>query len=447
MSNNVQIRTLKVQASQSADLSFNMPGIIAYQNFDHTARSGPAFLGSRVPAFDLDTKVYVRLGETTQDPSRLKFDSRAIKTLVAGGAKPPYLFGLRNEALSASLDQMLERRQAAYRDRFGHAREMEKIAKELTPAIIDALESLHDTTTRRYDSLKAAYDQDGLNGVRKMVKSRAEQILSTSTTQTRNLAMVNRQFSGSTEVAGPWENKFYEKDTSTLIQRQEVPQTGTAPLERHGNGWKQPADWIDTQSVTTQPGAAEQQTATDMQAYTHPVLDALLARDQALTSIFAEMIRARSSVLRNDTIEKVMMNELAAMDLEIRAVQVNLAHTFLLSPFAGVVTGIYKDLGESVEPGEPVLRVENDAVILAVGQINYRSRLWVGRPVEIKVGSVFEGGSSKTLKGKVVSIRGHESDDDEWEVIFELVNPKVQGQRLLPINYSFDRDSDTVEFQ
>ena len=84
-----KIRSLRVQATQTVDLAFNMPGIVSSQNFDHTTRSGPAFLGQRVSAFNFEQKVYEKLGETkgdkVPDAARLKYDSAAMRQLISGG--------------------------------------------------------------------------------------------------------------------------------------------------------------------------------------------------------------------------------------------------------------------------------------------------------------------------------------------------------------------------
>jgi hypothetical protein len=41
------IRSLRVQASQSVDLSFNMPGVIGWQNYDHNTQKGNSYIGKR----------------------------------------------------------------------------------------------------------------------------------------------------------------------------------------------------------------------------------------------------------------------------------------------------------------------------------------------------------------------------------------------------------------
>jgi hypothetical protein len=64
--------------------------------------------------------------------------------------------------------------------------------------------------------------------------------------------------------------------------------------------------------------------------------------------------------------------------------------------------------------------------------------------VQLTTKDLFEGGQPVTIVGSIVSVRGHEVDDDEWDVIVEIENPEVKGQRLLPLNYGFDPDTTDI---
>ena len=147
-------------------------------------------------------------------------------------------------------------------------------------------------------------------------------------------------------------------------------------------------------------------------------------------------------------LDTILKNELASIDQEVRQLQLNLVHTVLASPIAGIITSVYKDVGESVAAGEPVVRVEDDSEILLVGVINCRSAIRVGEPVKIEVKNPFEGGGQPIkLDGKLAVIRGHSSDNDEWDVIIRCGNT-VDGNadaRRLPLNYNFQKEDVTVE--
>jgi multidrug resistance efflux pump len=152
-----------------------------------------------------------------------------------------------------------------------------------------------------------------------------------------------------------------------------------------------------------------------------------------------EMNQAIAS-FRVDSMEKILANELAAMDQEARKLQTNFAHTFLTTPISGIVTIVYKDMGESVQVGEPVLRVENDDVVFAVGQVLHRSLLRVDQSVTVRIRDLFAEGTSLDIPGTIKAVRGHDADNDEWEVVIECRNPVVGVSKVLPIYYQFDRD-------
>ena len=142
-------------------------------------------------------------------------------------------------------------------------------------------------------------------------------------------------------------------------------------------------------------------------------------------------------------LETIFGNELKSMDLDVKRLQLNYLNTLLLPPISGVVTGMYKDLGDCVKAGEPVMRVENDEEILVVGTIIFRGLLALGKPVTITT-DIFDSPFPITVKGTIVSIRGHDSEDEEWDVIIRCGNRNPDGSPILPINYNFDYDDTTV---
>jgi hypothetical protein len=50
-----------------------------------------------------------------------------------------------------------------------------------------------------------------------------------------------------------------------------------------------------------------------------------------------------------------------------------------------------------------------------------------------------------TIKGAVVAIRGHDSDDEEWDVIIRCPNLDAANNPIFPLNYNFDFDDTTID--
>ena len=55
----------------------------------------------------------------------------------------------------------------------------------------------------------------------------------------------------------------------------------------------------------------------------------------------------------------VFRNELNSIDSNVFRLQVSYLDTILMSPINGTVTGVYKNPGDAVQAGQPVIRVED----------------------------------------------------------------------------------------
>ena len=385
------IRSIHVQACQTSDLAFNMPGVIAFQNFDQVARTGPAFLGQRVTRFDIDNQIYGHLADPSLDPARMKFNSREIKSALSSGAGAPFLFSLRNEGLAASLDQAIEQRAAAFLDKYKYGVDLKAVFDAHNPDIVGGLNAMKNDLTIRQNEVLTELTNQGWTGAR----------ISKSVTKSPLLMMASSTINPGNPLN--LENQatvlIKDKDTNDTIQRQLTDgYTASVPMRRDpmDGKWKIPAD----PEVVTQSTISE--------TVVHPIKDTTIVYHQNRIAVLKDLIQHKSLEAKLPTFALAMSAELAAIDLGVRTLQLNYVHTFLTSPIAGLVTAIYKDVGESVEPGEPVMRVENDTTILFVGRVQFRDALWPGRPIQWNIVSVFEKeGKNIQVGGKVVAVRGH----------------------------------------
>ena len=94
---NGKVRTLTVRPIQSADLAFEMPGIISFQDFEK------ARLGERINKCDLESEIYHLLNDSDQSSGLFKLDAESILDRLKGYI----LFALNNRSLSASLKQSI----------------------------------------------------------------------------------------------------------------------------------------------------------------------------------------------------------------------------------------------------------------------------------------------------------------------------------------------------
>ena len=447
-----KIRSLRVQATQTVDLAFNMPGIISHHNFDQNSRQGPAFLGERVKAFDFQRQVYDKLSENVHDETtgavRLKYDSAAIRGLMSKRTDLPFLYALRNEGLGASLDQMIARREAAVLDRFMHQKGIKDLMVSVVPDTIESLGDMRSAILQRSREIEEAYKKDGKTGVEKSstILTSIPRQRTDSNSESLPIAMVSTPFEGEQPKPGKISTEILEGSGTDVAQTHRSDRTASVPMTRHEGGWATPDGFFVSQHTVSETSSTDQQKMdTPYQAYLHPILDNVIASRQQRVAVNEEKLRNGVLALKLPHMERILARELESIDLEIRALQVNFAHTYLMPPIDGIVTAIYKDVGESVEPGEPVIRIENDFFVMLFGRIQFKEPLWPGREITVNIGSVFETTKNQPLECRIVSVRGHESDDDEWEVILEAKNPDTgDGRPLLPINYQLDPDTATI---
>jgi hypothetical protein len=152
-------------------------------------------------------------------------------------------------------------------------------------------------------------------------------------------------------------------------------------------------------------------------------------------------------------LERVFMNEISSIDNNVFRLQVAFLQAILMSPIAGIITGVYKNPGDAVRPGEPVLRVEDNRIVYLVATLIHRGPVVIatpGQPVPanstITVNtSLFDSSNlPATLRGNIVSARGHR-DDDKWDIVALCPNPPdASNNPTFPLGYHFDYDNATV---
>jgi hypothetical protein len=157
---------------------------------------------------------------------------------------------------------------------------------------------------------------------------------------------------------------------------------------------------------------------------------------------------------RLDAFRLVKMNSSENVDYtaamtaaDIRKIQLNYIDTFLVAPFGGVVTAVFRNVGEFVNAGQPVLRLENDKTVYLVGQIKCRGLIRLGYTAHVTTTLFGEpAGTPVQIDGIVCAIRGHEPIDEQWNVIIRC-NNETPGGRILPLNYNFDFDNTEISIE
>jgi hypothetical protein len=173
--------------------------------------------------------------------------------------------------------------------------------------------------------------------------------------------------------------------------------------------------------------------------YRTPYLETRARHLRALISLIDQKFDSYMFEQNIPYLKKIFSNELASIDNDVYQFQIALLRSFLISPIPGVVTGIYKNPGDAVSAGEPVLRVENNDVVRLVASLVHRGPILVGSTATVTTTLFGPSNPPTTLTGNVVAARG-QGDGNRWEIVVQINNVDGSGNHILPLGYSFDRE-------
>ena len=202
------------------------------------------------------------------------------------------------------------------------------------------------------------------------------------------------------------------------------------------------------QTNSTQNQALQAQNGTiDSQEFRHPFYDAKAQYQRAQISLIDQKYSALLSAQNIPNLATVFTNELASIDADVYQLQIAYLNTILMSPIGGVVTGVYKNPGDPVSAGEPVIRVEYFDVILIEAIVIFRGPVLVNQTTVTITTALFgsSSGQPTSISGLVVSARIHDADDT-WHLVVECANTdgSTPPKPIFPPGYRFDPDDTTV---
>jgi HlyD family secretion protein len=414
---NAKIVSMSARPLQASHLCFETGGILGQLNTQ---------LGAQVLAFDF-TNYYSNLLETNAGGDLLVFNSSTIWSTVA----PAALAALRAEARKPALDNAIRARQNAYFAKYGSVSDiifaMNQNYAPITGAKPGNLSMLSILADQQATALQAAYGTTGRGGV---VQSTRSQL--SSTTQSVGTS-TGQSDEDSIQAPGTWANF-------------ELP-AGGAQSVIYGQGPLTATEQISTSGEQSSGFANEQQTILNFDyGFRMPSIESQAQNLRAQISLadeqFAVLLKNPPSLYAPSNLAQFFNNELNSMDGQVYRLQIAYLNTILFSPIAGTVTGIYKNPGDAVAAGEPVIRVENNAVILLVATLIFTGIIEIGDTVTVTT-KLFDTARTVTVTGRVVAARGKRADD-EWEMIVQCNNLDGSGFPIFPLGYHFDYDNTTV---
>jgi hypothetical protein len=392
---NAKVITLKARASQMSHLCFPTSGVVEALGTVVTRigvggpkgggfpLSVPIQLGDPVTLFDF-VKFYKGLSTTSSEVptgSRLSYDSKGI--LDDPSVQASLLMTLRAESTAAVLDKAINARQNAF------------FAKYVNQGqIISAMQNFYNPTLPLPTAITSK--PDALNTLYSTANNQMIQLL---------IAYGN----------GLAASQAFPTDVP--------PQPPVVP------------------GPTTTGDFSKQTTANTVYPWRTPSLDAQAQGLRAQISLLDQQMSQFMAGQNLPFLENVFNNNKQSMDLDVKRLQIAYLNTILMSPISGVITGIYKNPGDWVQAGEPVIRVEDNTSVILAGTVAYQGLISIGSQLTVTT-SLFGALPAAPLPtASVIAVRARPDEDDLWDVHAICDNSTAP---VLPINYSFDCDDEAT---
>ena len=402
-----KVVSLNVRPSQVSHLCFEAGGILG---------EFKAELGAPVVAFDF-AGFYALLGSipTIPDhPARMLYDFLEIQAFVS----PFTLAALRAEAAKATLNKAINARANAFYAKYANGPAIiSRINQDYSPSSDNSkpvrLSRLSNLSTKQTQDLGDAYVKDKRAGVVKMTMS---SLVSTTTGQSGDDTI---------DIVVPPGTFF-----PVPADAPPITVTGDVPLHQD-------------LKLGRSSGTSNETISNTDYGYRHPFYELTAQYERAQISLIDEQFAQFVAGQNMPFLGAVFLNELNAINADVYRIQIAYLNTILMSPISGTVTGIYKNPGDAVRAGEPVVRVENNAEVLLVATLIYRGPISIGSKVTVSTTLFGLPGSPISTEGTAVAVRGRR-EDDQWEVIVKCSNLDDGGNPIFPLGYHFDYDDTTV---
>jgi hypothetical protein len=484
--------SLSVRPYQVSHLCFEVGGVLEVSVAQlGTKVSAGTGLATSPNAFDFPAFYTILGGVPTVagDASRLLYDFLEIEAAVA----PFALAALRKEGRKAALNSAINARQNAFFAKYANKTAIiAQMNQSYSPSVIGSklqrLEVLAGISTDQFNLQKAAYGSAPLKGVNTTTSTLCSDTSSYGYAATSGITeeaittIPDLDLTGQLPVPPnpptpwtppPWPTPCTQAGQSEGSGNSPVGSGGASALPSppppppatnnwgEGLGKKTDSNVTETyqnsasyQTTSSADKARQSQIITNFDySYRVPYLEAAAQFERAQISLIDQQFAQFMYGQNLPNLLTVFNNELNSIDGNVFRLQVAYLNSILMSPITGIVTGVYKNPGDAVKAGEPVVRVEDNSTIYLVATVIYRGPIVIAPPgvppppnSTVTIGTSLFGASplSPPLSGGVVSARGHR-DDDKWDLVVKCANPlDASGNPTFPLGYHFDFDDTTV---
>lgn len=437
MAQTAKIRSLVTRSAQSCDLAFEVAGVLDWQN--PALRVGARIAADKVIDPDAIRTFLARRGN--DDARTVEADELAMVKFLS----PATVFRLRNFQEQAELSQAIASRDIQVLRTYRRLTEIANLVVESAKESAATASQAAKAREAIHSAIQKAYSDEPPDSTWKGVKKGFATIQATEGESISDLFMTptglqTPGYAMSAVPAGGGTKQTVDEVISKPVLYDPAA-TGWVPVDsKAATGSKARLPEFYAQRSISREDKQLRKSLNDGQGFWHPQLESLLDFLKDKDALLAEKLGKDLALISVEKLQAVLERELRAQEAEVLRVQGRLLATFLLCPFEGQVTAVYKDVGEYVQAGEPVARVENDRKLVLFGHVLFRGAVKVGNSVVVQCKNIYQSGNSFSANGTVVSVRGHSADDDEWELLIELSAPAS-----LPLNFGFDPTDTTLQ--
>jgi hypothetical protein len=356
-----KVISLSASPFRASQLCFEVGGILGESNVE---------LGAKVRAFDF-AAFYVNLGSLETFPNRpanLLYDFLEIQAAV----KPFTLAALRAESAKAALHKAVNARANAYFAKYANIPDViSKMNEYYDPnnpgSKTRRLEILRSISEQQVQKLRDAYQEDHRTGAASFVVKNTESNISISSGSKETSISSEGTFSEQPDIrfipalrmreGGAWSDAYPGAawlDSLALVSVHANQHSATVPTQE---GEFQ-VDKKFQSSIVESRGDITQKAINRDYVYRIPYLESAAQYHRAQVSLMDEQFAQFMSRQNLPYLNEFLQNELNSIDMDVFQLQIAYLNTILMSPIAGIVTGVYKYPGDAVTPGEPVFRVE-----------------------------------------------------------------------------------------
>src|SRR5258708_1119783 len=360
-----KVISMVAQPIQGSYLCFEVGGILdrLYVDLGADLRVGPKDITFEKVCAPLRSSKL-----TPGDPSHLQFDAAGI----VNRAMPFALAKLRNEMSKSALDTAINTFKKVYFSKYANSSSVISTIRgfysRTSPASKpNLLGILDDIAEQQATALQDAYTENDVPDVVTATPSSIQM-------DTKSCGNSDRKGNFTQESVGRYlgkGSKYPEPFDPAWISTPvfTAPDTITAALTVGTN--------YEVSTTNGHAGGTQSATNVDYE-YRTPYLE---TRARTLRPHITLIDQKFQSLMFDQNIphlEKIFENELASIDNDVYQLQIALLRSFLTSPIPGIVTGIYKNPGDPVSAGEPVLRVENNDIVRLVANLVHRGPIPIG---------------------------------------------------------------------